>query len=125
MSRNWNQDAYGGMVTRSVVVFAVRKGNPKKIRTWADLIKPGVDIVTPNVQTRGAKWNVMAAYGAAEGRKTHVQAVAYLAKFYDHVVSQDKSARGATDVPRRPRRRAAGVRKRGDLREVEGQDCRT
>ncbi len=85
------------MVTRSVVVFAVRKGNPKKIRTWADLIKPGVDIVTPNVQTSGgAKWNVMAAYGAQrKAGKTHAQAVAYLNKFYDHIVSQDKSAREA------------------------------
>jgi sulfate/thiosulfate-binding protein len=97
VARTWNKDAYAGMVTRSVVVFAVRKGNPKKIRTWADLIKPGVDIVTPNVQTSGgAKWNVMAAYGAQlKAGKTHAQAVAYLNKFYDHIVSQDKSAREA------------------------------
>ena len=85
------------MVTRSVVVFVVRKGNPKKIRTWADLIKPDVDVVTPNVQTSGgAKWNVMAAYGAQ--RKiglSHARAVKYLEKLYDHVVSQDKSAREA------------------------------
>ena len=61
----WKENRYRGMVTRSVVVFAVRKGNPKKIRTWADLVKPDVDVVTPNVQTSGgAKWNVMAAYGA-------------------------------------------------------------
>src|SRR5688572_4908964 len=45
----WNENRFRGMVTRSVVVFVVRKGNPKKIRTWADLIKPDVDIVTPNV----------------------------------------------------------------------------
>jgi sulfate/thiosulfate transport system substrate-binding protein len=97
VARNWKQDGYEGIVTRSVVVFAVRKGNPKKIRTWADLIKPGVDIVTPNVQTSGgAKWNVMAAYGAQrKAGKTHAQAVAYLSKFYDHIVSQDKSAREA------------------------------
>ena len=123
VARNWKQDGYEGIVTRSVVVFAVRKGNPKKIRTWADLIKPGVDIVTPNVQTSGgAKWNVMAAYGAQrKAGKTHAQAVAYLTKFYDHIVSQDKSARealqtfiaGRGDV-------SARVRKRGDLREVEG-----
>jgi sulfate/thiosulfate transport system substrate-binding protein len=97
VSRNWKQDAYGGMVTRSVVVFAVRNGNPKKIRTWADLIKPGVEVVTPNVQTSGgAKWNVMAAYGAQrKAGKTHGQAVKYLEKLYDHIVSQDKSAREA------------------------------
>ena len=93
----WKKNRYDGMVTRSVVVFAVRKGNPKKIRTWADLIKPDVDIVTPNVQTSGgAKWNVMAAYGAQRKiGKTHAQAVKYLEKLYDHVVSQDKSAREA------------------------------
>jgi sulfate/thiosulfate transport system substrate-binding protein len=93
----WKKNQFGGMVTRSVVVFAVRKGNPKKIRTWADLIKPDVDVVTPNVQTSGgAKWNVMAAYGAQRKiGKSHVQAVKYLEKLYDHVVSQDKSAREA------------------------------
>jgi sulfate/thiosulfate transport system substrate-binding protein len=97
VAKTWKQDAYGGMVTRSVVVFAVRKGNPKKIRTWADLIKPGVEVVTPNVQTSGgAKWNVMAAYGAMRKKgKTHKQAVAYLRNLYKHVVSQDKSAREA------------------------------
>jgi sulfate/thiosulfate transport system substrate-binding protein len=97
VARNWNQDAVGGMVTRSVVVFAVRKGNPKKIRGWNDLIKPGVDVVTPNVQTSGgAKWNVMAAYGAQrKAGRTHTQAVAYLGELYDHIVSQDKSAREA------------------------------
>ena len=97
VARNWNQDALGGMVTRSVVVFAVREGNPKKIRTWADLVKPGVEVVTPNVQTSGgAKWNVMAAYGAQrKAGKTHAQAVKYLEKLYGNVVSQDKSAREA------------------------------
>jgi sulfate/thiosulfate-binding protein len=93
----WKKNQFDGMVTRSVVVFAVRKGNPKKIRTWNDLIKPDVDVVTPNVQTSGgAKWNVMAAYGAQRKiGKSHAQAVKYLEKLYDHVVSQDKSAREA------------------------------
>jgi sulfate/thiosulfate transport system substrate-binding protein len=97
VARSWNQDAVGGMVTRSVVVFAVREGNPKKIRTWADLVKPGIDVVTPNVQTSGgAKWNVLAAYGAQrKAGKIHAQAVKYLEKLYDHIVSQDKSAREA------------------------------
>ena len=93
----WTKNKFGGMVSRSVVVFVTRKGNPKNIRSWNDLIKPGVDIVTPNVQTSGgAKWNVMAAYGAQRKLgKTHAQAVKYLEKLYDHVVSQDKSAREA------------------------------
>jgi len=95
--RNWKNDRWGGIVTRSVVVFAVRKGNPKKIRDWEDLVKPGVGIVTPNVQTSGgAKWNIMAAYGAQlRKKKTHAQAVAYLRNLYRHIVSQDKSAREA------------------------------
>ena len=97
VARNWKNDKWGGIVTRSVVVFAVRKGNPKKIRDWEDLVKPGVQVVTPNVQTSGgAKWNIMAAYGAQLRKKqTHAQAVAYLRNLYRHIVSQDKSAREA------------------------------
>jgi sulfate transport system substrate-binding protein len=97
VAKTWTKEPFRGIVTRSVVVFGVRKGNPKNIRSWADLIKPGVDVVTPNVQTSGgAKWNVMAAYGAQ--RKlglNHQNSVKYLGKLYDHVVSQDKSAREA------------------------------
>jgi sulfate/thiosulfate transport system substrate-binding protein len=93
----WSKDKYKGMITRSVVVFVVRDGNPKRIRDWKDLIKPGVEVVTPNVQTSGgAKWNVMAAYGAQlRARKSHPQAVDYLRELYRHVVSQDRSAREA------------------------------
>jgi sulfate transport system substrate-binding protein len=95
--RNWKNDKWGGIVTRSVVVFVVRKGNPKHIRSWNDLVKPGVDVVVPNVQTSGgAKWDVMAAYGAQRKLgKSHAQSVKYLGQLYDHVVSQDKSAREA------------------------------
>jgi sulfate transport system substrate-binding protein len=94
---SWKQNQWHGIVTRSVVVFAVRRGNPKKIRDWQDLVKPGVQIVTPNVQTSGgAKWNIMAAYGAQLRKgKNHAEAVAYLRNLYGHVVSQDKSAREA------------------------------
>ena len=61
----WNRQSYRGMVTQSVVVFVVRDGNPKKIFGWNDLLKPGVEVVTPNPFTSGgARWNVMAAYGA-------------------------------------------------------------
>jgi sulfate/thiosulfate transport system substrate-binding protein len=93
----WKKNKWGGIVTRSVVVFVVRKGNPKHIRSWNDLIKPGVDVLVPNVQTSGgAKWDVMAAYGAQRKLgKSHAQSVKYLSKLYDHVVSQDKSAREA------------------------------
>src|SRR5690349_21287229 len=48
VAANWNKDKFKGMVTRSVVVFVVRDGNPKKLKSWSDLVKPGVQIVTPN-----------------------------------------------------------------------------
>ena len=97
VAKTWKQEPFHGIVTRSVVVFVVRKGNPKHIRSWNDLVKPGVDVVVPNVQTSGgAKWDVMAAYGAQRKLgKSHAQAVKYLGQLYDHVVSQDKSAREA------------------------------
>jgi sulfate/thiosulfate transport system substrate-binding protein len=93
--RNWNKDKFGGMVTRSVVVFVVRDGNPKKLKTWNDLLKPGVQIVTPNPFTSGgARWNVMAAYGGAlRTGKTAKQAETYLAQMWKHVVAQPASAR--------------------------------
>jgi sulfate/thiosulfate-binding protein len=93
--KSWNKDKYNGMVSRSVVVFVVRDGNPKKLRTWNDLLKPGVQIVTPNPFTSGgARWNVMAAYGGAlRSGKTPKQAVDYLGKMWKHVVAQPTSAR--------------------------------
>ena len=97
VARSWKQEPFGGIVTRSVVVFVVRKGNPRHIRTWNDLVKPGVDVLVPNVQTSGgAKWDVIAAYGVQRKLgKSHAKAVQYLSNLYDHVVSQDKSAREA------------------------------
>src|SRR5829696_1960244 len=94
---NWKNNKYRGIVTRSVVVFVTRRGNPRKIKDWEDLVRKDVEIVTPNVQTSGgAKWNVMAAYGAMLRKgKTHKQAVAYLRNLYKHIVSQDRSAREA------------------------------
>jgi sulfate/thiosulfate-binding protein len=93
--RNWNKNNYKGMVTRSVVVFVVRDGNPKKIRTWSDLLKPGVQVITPNPFTSGgARWNVMAAYGGAlRAGKTPKQAVDFLGKLWKHVIAQPSSAR--------------------------------
>ena len=97
VAKNWNKNAYGGFVTRSVVFFVVRNGNPKKIKTWDDLVKPGVQVVTPNPFTSGgARWNVMAAYGAQlRNKKTPKKAIAYLGELFRHVVSQDTSARNA------------------------------
>lgn len=91
----WNQDTHQGMVTDSVVVLAVRPGNPKQIHTWDDLLKPGVEVITPNPFTSGgARWNVMAAYGAQlEQGKSPDQAIEYLRALFSHVSVQDKSAR--------------------------------
>jgi ABC-type sulfate transport system substrate-binding protein len=65
VSASWNKNATKGFVTNSIVSFVVRKGNPKHIKTWADLVKSGVSVITPNPFSSGsAKWNLMAAYGA-------------------------------------------------------------
>jgi sulfate transport system substrate-binding protein len=93
----WNQNATHGFVTNSVVVFIVRKGNPKHVAGWPDLLKPSVQVDTPNPFTSGgARWNIMAAYGAQlkEG-KTPAQAVQYLTQLFHKVVSQDSSARNS------------------------------
>src|SRR3954464_10966443 len=83
---NWSAGKYHGLVSKSVVVIAVRKGNPKGIKTWDDLIKPGVQVLTPNPFTSGgARWNIMAAVGA--------RGDAYLEKLFKNVAVQDKSAR--------------------------------
>jgi sulfate transport system substrate-binding protein len=95
VAQDWKDDEFGGMVTDSVVVFAVRPGNPKGIRTWADLAKDGVEVITPNPFTSGgARWNVMAGYGAQiEQGKSEREAVAYLRDLFANVTVQDKSAR--------------------------------
>ncbi len=97
IDKSWNKNQYKGFVSRSVVVFVVRNGNPKHIKDWEDLIKPGVDVITPNPFTSGgARWNVMAAYGAQRRKgKSHAQAVKYLDTLFHHVSVQDKSAREA------------------------------
>jgi sulfate/thiosulfate-binding protein len=82
----------------STIVFLVRKGNPKRIHDWGDLVKPGVQVITPNPKTSGgARWNFLAAW--AYGRKTgHSEAAArdYVAKLYSHVPVLDSGARGST-----------------------------
>src|SRR3954470_9868554 len=97
VASGWDKDADHGFVTNSVVVFAVRKGNPKNIHTWNDLIKPGVQVIEPNpFASGGARWNVMAAYGGQlEQGKTEAQASDYLTKLFHNVPVQDKSARDA------------------------------
>lgn len=79
----------------SAIVFLVRKGNPKGIHTWQDLIRPGVEIITPNPKVSGgARWNHLAAYGAAQ--RLGLDPEEYLREFYKHVPVLDSGARGAT-----------------------------
>lgn len=96
----WTKQAYKGMVTDSVVVFVLRDGNPKKIKTWDDLLEPGVQVVTPNPFTSGgARWNVMAAYGAwRKAGLSDKQAQAKLLRLFKNVVVQDTSARASLNT---------------------------
>lgn len=95
VSSGWNKDQFDGFVTKSVVVFAVRKGNPKRINTWEDLLRNDVEVLTPNVFTSGsARWNLMAAYGAQlKLGKSEAEAQEYLGLLLGNVSVQDKSAR--------------------------------
>jgi sulfate/thiosulfate transport system substrate-binding protein len=97
VDKGWNQNEYKGMVTNSVVVFMVRKGNPKNIKSWDDLVTGEVEVLEPNPFTSGsAKWNIMAAYGAqVEQGKSPEQARQYLAQLFENVPVLDKSAREA------------------------------
>jgi sulfate/thiosulfate transport system substrate-binding protein len=92
---DWNQNEYKGMVTDSVVVFMVRKGNPEGIKDWDDLVTGDVEVIEPNPFTSGgAKWNIMAAYGAQlEKGRTPEQGREYLTKLFENVPVLDKSAR--------------------------------
>jgi sulfate/thiosulfate transport system substrate-binding protein len=95
VAEDWASDDHDGMVTDSIVVFAVRTGNPKGIKGWDDLLRDEVDVITPNPFTSGgARWNVMAAYGAQLKQGTSKdEAVQYLRELFANVSVQDKSAR--------------------------------
>ena len=98
VSSTWNANANKGIVSDSLVVFVVRKGNPKHISGWSDLVRPGVGVLTPNPFSSGsAKWNLVAAYGAElKLGKTPAQADAYLQTLITkNVKAQDKSASAA------------------------------
>ena len=85
----------------STIVFLVRKGNPKHIRDWPDLIKPGVQVITPNPKTSGgARWNFLAAWGYALKQPGGNEAKArdFVKQLYQHVPVLDAGARGATNT---------------------------
>src|SRR5579884_2133303 len=97
VSKSWTRAPLGGIAADSVVAFVVRPGNPKHIHSWNDLVKPGVQVVTPDPFPSGsAKWNVLAAYGAMrKSGMSNKQAVQFLTKLFKHVVSQDSSGSNA------------------------------
>jgi sulfate/thiosulfate transport system substrate-binding protein len=92
---SWSSGQYKGMITDSVVVIGTRKGNPKGLKDWTDLTRSGVEVITPNPFTSGgARWNIMAAYGATSSKGTDKQAgVDYLHALFKNVPVQDDSAR--------------------------------
>jgi sulfate transport system substrate-binding protein len=98
VTADWNSGPTKGLVSDSVVVIAVRKGNPKHITGWDDLIKPGIKIVTPDPGSSGsAKWNILAAYTHVLGAGgTDDQAQDYLKKFFGNVVAKPSSGSNAT-----------------------------
>jgi sulfate/thiosulfate transport system substrate-binding protein len=100
VANDWKSGPTKGLVSDSVVVIAVRKGNPKHITGWDDLIKPGTKIVTPDPGSSGsAKWNVLAAYAhVLQNGGTDAEAADYLTKFFGNVVSKPSSGANATST---------------------------
>jgi sulfate/thiosulfate transport system substrate-binding protein len=98
---SWNQNEHKGIPFGSVVTIVTRKGNPKNIQTWDDLLKPGIEVVTPNPFSSGsAKWNLLAPYAdKSNGGADPKAGLAYLSKLIgDHVKVQPKSGREATET---------------------------
>ncbi|WP_426572309.1 sulfate ABC transporter substrate-binding protein [Aquihabitans sp. McL0605] len=98
VAEDWQANPTKGIVSRSVVVLVVRKGNPKHITGWDDIVKGDIGIVSPNPGSSGsARWNILAAYGQviADGG-TKADAEAYLTKFFKHAVALPGSGREAT-----------------------------
>jgi sulfate transport system substrate-binding protein len=100
IAHNWQQRlAHRSSPYTSTIVFLVRKGNPKHIRDWDDLVKPGVSVITPNPKTSGgARWNHLAAWGYALRKPGGSEATAreFIARLYRNVPVLDSGARGAT-----------------------------
>jgi sulfate/thiosulfate transport system substrate-binding protein len=101
VAKDWNANQYKGIPFGSVVTIIVRKGNPLGIKDWDDLLKPGVEVVTPNPFSSGsAKWNLLAPYAAkSDGGKDEAAGLAYVEKLVTgHVKVQPKSGREATET---------------------------
>jgi sulfate transport system substrate-binding protein len=101
VDKSWNAGEHKGIPFGSVVTIVVRKGNPKGIKGWDDLLKPGVEVVTPNPFSSGsAKWNLLAPYAEKSNGGQNAQAgLDYLTRLIDgHVKVQPKSGREATET---------------------------
>jgi sulfate transport system substrate-binding protein len=101
VAEDWNAGEHEGIPFGSVVTIVVRKGNPKAIKTWDDLLQPGIEIVTPNPFSSGsAKWNLLAPYAEkSAGGKDAKAGLAYLDKLIsEHVKVQPKSGREASET---------------------------
>jgi sulfate transport system substrate-binding protein len=101
ITHDWRSEPFGGMVSTSVVAFAVREGNPKKIKDWADLAQADLEILTPNPKTSGgAMWNILSLYGAAKrgfvagvAKDDDAAATAFMQSVLENVTVMDKGAR--------------------------------
>jgi sulfate/thiosulfate transport system substrate-binding protein len=101
VAKDWNADATKGIPFDSVVSLVVRKGNPKGIKDWDDLLKPGIEVVTPSPLSSGsAKWNLLAPYAAkSDGGKDQQAGLDYINKLVtEHVKTRPGSGREATDL---------------------------
>ena len=99
VAEDWNAGPNKGIVSSSVVVLVVRKGNPKNIKGWDDIVKPGVGIVSPNPGSSGsARWNVLAGWLSATdgGTGPDQDGIDYLTKFFQNAVALPGSGREAT-----------------------------
>jgi sulfate/thiosulfate-binding protein len=101
VAKDWNAGATKGIPFGSIVTFAVRPGNPKGIKDWPDLLKPGVEVITPSPLSSGAaKWNLLAPYAwASKGGQDPEAGLAYITELVnEHVKLRPGSGREATDV---------------------------
>ena len=101
VSPEWNTDVTKGVPFGSVVSLVVRKGNPKKIKDWDDLLAPGIEVITPSPLSSGsAKWNLLAPYAAkSDGGKNQQAGLDFVTTLVaDHVKTRPGSSREATDV---------------------------
>ncbi len=98
VAEGWKDNPTKGIATSSVVVFVVRKGNPENISTWEDLVRPGVEIITPNPGSSGsARWNILAAWAHIAGNGgSEEDAKAFLTELLDNTIALPGSAREAT-----------------------------